>query len=148
LMAGRKAPQRKFIVPPEGIVTRRSSDAMAIEDSDVAAALQYIRKHACEGIQVSDVLQSVAVSRTVMNKRFQAILGRSIHAEILRLQIERARQLVAATDMPMNRVAAHAGFRYVQQMISTFRQHIGQTPGEYRIRSRQGIVGMNLPPHS
>jgi LacI family transcriptional regulator len=148
LMAGEKTSQLKFVVQPEGIVTRRSSDAMAIEDPDVAAALRFIREHACEGIQVRDVVQAVAVSRTVMNNRFKAMVGRTIRAEILRLQIDRARQLVAATDMPLNQVALHAGFRYLQQMIATFRRYIGQTPGEYRNLSRRGVAGLAKPLHS
>ena len=91
---------------PEGIVTRRSSDALAIDDADVAAALRFIRRHACDGIQARDVVQAVAISRTALMSRFKALLGRTIHAEIQRVQIDRARQLMAATDLPLNRVAA------------------------------------------
>jgi AraC-like DNA-binding protein len=62
-------------------------------------------------------------------------------AEIQRVQIGHVRQLMAATDLPLNRVAVQSGFRYLQQMIAAFRRHTGQTPGEYRIRSRHGIAG-------
>ena len=58
------------------------------------------------------------------------------------MQIDHVRQLMAATDLPLNRVALQTGFRYLQQMITAFRRHTGQTPGEYRIRSRQGIAGV------
>jgi LacI family transcriptional regulator len=139
LMSGRQAVQRKFVIAPEGIVTRRSSDALAIDDADVAAALQFIRGHACEGIQARDVVQAVAISRTALMGRFKALLGRTIHAEIQRVQIEHVRQLMAATELPLNRVALQTGFHYLQQMITAFRRHTGQTPGEYRTRCRQGI---------
>ena len=138
LMAGRKAEQLKYVVQPDGVVTRRSSDALAIDDADVAAAFRFIRDHACEGIRAGDVVAAVAISRTALMSRFKAIVGRTIHAEIQRVQIDRVRQLVAATDLPLNRVAMQTGFRYLQQMIAAFRRHTGQTPGEYRIRSRQG----------
>jgi LacI family transcriptional regulator len=139
LMSGRKVAQSKFVVAPEGIVTRRSSDALAIDDADVAAAVRFIRQRACEGIQARDVVQTVAISRTALMTRFKALLGRTIHAEIQRVQIEQVRQLTAATDLPLSRVAAMTGFRYLQQMIAAFRRYTGQTPGEYRIRCRQGI---------
>jgi LacI family transcriptional regulator len=148
LMAGRKAAQLKFVIPPEGIVTRRSSDALAIDDPDVASALRFIRQHACEGIQAHDVVQAVAISRTALMTRFKALLGRTIYTEIRRVQIDRVRQLVAATDLSLNRVAIQAGFRYLQQMINTFRRHTGQTPGEYRLRCRQGIPGLAKRPRS
>jgi LacI family transcriptional regulator len=140
LMAGRKPEQSRYVVQPEGIVTRRSSDALAIDDADVAAALRFIRGHACEGIQAGDVVEAVAISRTALMSRFKALLGRTIHAEIQRVQIEHVRQLMAATELPLNRVALQTGFRYLQQMITAFRRHTGQTPGEYRMRSRQGVA--------
>jgi LacI family transcriptional regulator len=138
LLAGRKAERLRFVVQPEGIVTRRSSDALAIDDPDVAAAFRFIGAHACAGIRARDVVAAVAISRTALMGRFKAILGRTIHAEIQRVQIGHVRQLMAATDLPLNRVAVQTGFRYLQQMIAAFRRHTGQTPGEYRIRSRQG----------
>jgi len=135
LMAGQKAPQLKYLVEPEGIVTRQSSDTLAIKDADVAGALRFIREHACERIQVQDVVQVVAVSRSALEMRFKAVTGRTIHAEIQRVQLGRARQLLAATDMPLKQVATEAGFRYLQHMTTLFRRHTGQTPGEYRKRS-------------
>ena len=63
-------------------------------------------------------------------------MRRTIHGEIRRLQIERAKQLVTATDLPLKQVAVRAGFRNVQYMTSLFRRHLGQTPAEYRRRSR------------
>jgi AraC-like DNA-binding protein len=36
----------------------------------------------------------------------------------------------------LKEVAKEAGFTYVQYMTTIFRRHIGQTPGEYRKRSR------------
>ncbi len=136
LMAGEKPRQLKFVVDPEGIVSRRSSDAMMIQDADVAQALRHIRQHVGEGIQVSDVVRTVAVSRSTLEVRFKAFTGRTIHAEIQRAQVERARQLVATTNLPLRQVAVAAGFRYLQHMATVFRLHTGQTPGEYRKRSR------------
>ena len=41
---------------------------------------RFIREHACEGIGVDDVLSQVPVSRSVLQRRFRSLLGRSIHA--------------------------------------------------------------------
>jgi LacI family transcriptional regulator len=139
LMSGRKAESMKYVIPPEGIVTRRSSDALAIKDTDVAAALRFIRQRACEGIQVHDVVRAVAISRSALAARFKAVTGRTIHAEIQRVQIDRARQLVVTTDLPLNQVARQAGFDYLQHLITIFRRHTGLTPGEYRVRAQQGL---------
>jgi LacI family transcriptional regulator len=138
LMAGEKASQRKILVGPESLVTRRSSDFWAIEDAYVSESLKFIREHACDGIQVADVVRAVAVSRSTLESHFRQAMGRTLHAEIQRVQIECARRLVATTELPLKEVAAAAGFSYVQHMTTLFRQHTGQTPAQYRRHSRSG----------
>ena len=75
LMAGKKAPQLRFIVPPEGVVTRRSTESLVIEDVEVADVVQFIREHACNRIQVPDVVKMVDVSRSTLRTRFKAVLA-------------------------------------------------------------------------
>jgi LacI family transcriptional regulator len=132
LMAGDKLPPAKTLVAPEGIVTRRSSDTWAIDDPDVLAAARFIREHACEGIQVGDVVHQVAVARSTLEASFKAHMNRTIHAEIQRVRIDRVRQLIATTDLPLKQIAIEAGFSYLQHMTTLFRQHVGQTPAQYR----------------
>jgi len=136
MMEGEKVPPLKSLVQPEGVVTRRSSDTWAIEDGEVVEAMRYIREHACEGIGVPDVLEAIQISRSTLDARFKAVIGRTIHAEIQRLQIERAKQLVATTDLPLKEVAQEAGFKYVQHFTTLFHQHTGQTPTQYRKHAR------------
>ena len=132
LMAGRKSSRVHFVVEPEGVVTRRSTDILAIEDPDVATAVRFIRQYACKRIGVDDVADQVGVSRSTLKNRFKAAIGRSIHAEIQRVQLERAKQLVADTDLPLKQVAVQAGFQYVQYLTRLFRTRVGQTPAKFR----------------
>jgi LacI family transcriptional regulator len=132
LMAGRKPPRARLVLEPEGVIARRSTDFLAIDDADVATAVRFIREHACNRILVDDVVQRVGVSRSTLKNRFKAAMGRSIHAEIQRVQLERAKQLIALTDLPLKQVALQAGFQYVQYLTRLFRRRIGQTPAEFR----------------
>jgi LacI family transcriptional regulator len=132
LMAGQEAEQLKYVIPPEGVVTRRSSDALAIEDADVADALAYIRDHACDPILVDDVVDAVGISRSTLESRFRTITGRTIHYEILRAQIERARYLIATTDLPLKQIAVQSGFTHVNYLTTVFREQTGWTPAKYR----------------
>ena len=113
------------------MVTRRSTDILAITNPEVAAAIAFIHQHSCEPIRVADVVEAVQVSRSTLEARFKA-LGRTIHGEIQRLQVERARFLIATTDLPIKQIAAMAGFAHVHYMTTIFRQHTGWTPAEYR----------------
>ncbi|MBI3469489.1 MAG: XylR family transcriptional regulator [Planctomycetes bacterium] len=136
MMAGGPAPQEPILVPPIGIVTRQSSDVVAVEDHDLAEALRFIREHAHEGITVEDVLRRVAMSRSALERRMREAIGRTPKSEILRVQINLVRQLLVDTDLTLAGIAHKAGFRHPQYMAEVFKQKLGQTPGEYRAAVR------------
>ena len=127
---------QSLLLPPVGVVTRGSSDVLAIGDSEVAAALRFILDHAHEPIQVKDVLAEVPVSRRTLERRVHAARGRGIWEEIRRVHIERCKTLLAETDMPMSEVAKHAGFTEQRQLSVVFRQETGLTPSAYRRQFR------------
>jgi LacI family transcriptional regulator len=137
LMSRRKISQLRYVVEPEGVVVRRSTDTLAIEDPDLALTVRFIRDRACEGITVYDVVRQLAVSRSTLENRFKAVMGRTVHAEIDRVRLERAKELIAGTVLPLKQVAVQSGFNYVQYMTKLFRLRLGQTPAEYRNRARQ-----------
>lgn len=132
LMRGRRTTTLYRFVEPKTVVRRRSTNILAIDDSEVAAAIAYIRERACEPVSVSDVVAAVQISRSTLEARFKTAMNRTIHAEIQRVQIDRARQLIATTDMPLKQVAKLAGFAHVHYMTTVFRRHTGWTPAEYR----------------
>lgn len=136
LMARRKPGQRELLIPPLGIATRQSTDVVAIDDQGVAAALSYIREHACSGITVQDVLDHVPVSRSTLERQLRKYLKRSPQQEIRHVQVKRAQDLLAATDLPLDRIAALCGFKHPEYMHVVFRRELKSTPGQYR-RSAQ-----------
>lgn len=132
MIQGEPAPRQQTLLKPLGIVTRQSSDVVAIEDKDLAAALRFIRRHACGDITVDDVLRAVPVSRSVLERRMRRVLGRTPKTEINRVRLNRVRQLLTETDLPLAAVARKAGFRHPQYMAAVFKQEFGQSPGAYR----------------
>ncbi len=135
MMAGGPRPASTIHVPPLGVATRRSTEVLAIEDRHIAAAVRFIREHACEGINVSDILSAVPLSRSVLERRFVAFLGRGPKAEILRVQIERAKELLKVTDFPLNVLAEKSGFRHSEYLSVIFKKKTGMTPGRYRAQA-------------
>jgi len=134
LMLGEKASPGEISVEPKGVVTRRSTDVLAIDDQEVALALRHIRDHACTGLDVAALLRAVPLSRSVLERRFSTILGRSPKAEILRVRLNRVCQLLAESDLSLAEVARKCGFQHPEYMARLFRKKLGVTPGEYRKR--------------
>ncbi len=71
LMRGEAAPAGPILIAPQGVVSRHSTDVLAIEDEDLAGAIRFIRDHAAEPIEVADVLQAVAISRRRLERGFE-----------------------------------------------------------------------------
>lgn len=134
MMAGEKPPQEFVQVPPRGIVARRSTDAWALPDEQISAAVRYIRDHACEDISVERLLEHCKLSRRTLERRFKELLGRTPNAEILRVRLENARRALARTDLPVAKVAVNSGFRSISYFTTTFRRATGLSPVAYRAR--------------
>jgi LacI family transcriptional regulator len=136
MMAKKSLKVRGSVVPPVGLIARQSTDMMAVADEDVAKALRYIRQHACDGIQVRDVLSVVNMSRSSIESKFREALGRSVHDEIRRVRIESAKHLLTATNIPIKEIAGQVGASSVQYFSAMMRSLTGQTPGQIR----KGVV--------
>jgi LacI family transcriptional regulator len=136
MMRGAKPPPEAIFVPPLGVVTRRSTDVLAMEDREIASALRYIRERVCEGINVADVVAQAAISRSLFERRFLKAVGRTPKAEIIRARIERVKDMLANTDLPPRVIATKTGFSHHEYMFAVFKKMMGQTPRAYRNRSR------------
>lgn len=136
LMQGEKSASLTRWIEPIRVVERQSTDASAVSDPKIAAALRYINEHACDGIDVSDVLRAVPVSRTLFDRRFKSLLGHSPHQHIVNRRIERAKNLLIDTDLSIAVIAELAGFLNASYLSTTFRRETSQTPYAYRAKMR------------
>jgi LacI family transcriptional regulator len=123
------------LVEPIGVVTRQSTDVLAIDQPNIVTALRYIREHACDGINVTEVLQQVPLTRSVLERQFRRYVGRSPQEEIRQVQLKRARQLLAETDLSLAQIAPLAGYRHPEYMSVVFKRLTKETPGQYRRRA-------------
>ena len=137
LMSGGKAEVLQQVVAPLGITTRQSTDVLAIDDPEVAAAVRYIREHACRGAIVDDVLEHVPVSRSILERRFRKALDCSPQGLIRRTQLKRVKQLLVDTDLPLVKISELAGFKHHEHMCTVFKREIGDSPGAYRRKAQK-----------
>jgi len=141
MMRGERLDSRTTVVEPVTVAERPSTDAVAVADARVAAAVRFIREHVGDGIDVSDVLRAVPMSRTLLERKFQAALGHSPHRQIVQQRIERAKHLLVESELAIAVVAELAGFGDAGYLSVAFRRETGESPYGYRARS---IVGPNF----
>ncbi len=131
------AADQPLITPPLGIHQRESTDSVAIDDEYVAKALHYIRRHASENIRVTDVLEEVELSRRALEHRFKKLLGHTPHDEILRVRMNRVKEMLTETELTVQQIAERLGFEHAEYLGAAFKREVGMSPGDYRRKLRR-----------
>ena len=98
----------------------------------------FIHDHATEFIQVEDVVQHVAISRRNLETRFRKLVGRTPHAELQRVRLERAKRFLVETNLPIPKVAESVGYSTPSYFIQVFRAEHDMTPAKYRRHMQEG----------
>jgi LacI family transcriptional regulator len=119
-------------VEPLKVVTRRSTDNLAIADRPICTALTILREQACAGLTVAELMRQAHISRSRLERGFRHYLGRSPQAEIRRIQVARIKQLLVETDLPLKDIASRTGFEHVEYLSVVFKREVGESPGRFR----------------
>jgi LacI family transcriptional regulator len=144
LMLGKTPRQSEIILPPEGVVIRRSTDTIAVDDPHVSAAIHFMHDHLPEVGGIESVLTQVPVSRRFLEKQFQRLFGCTPYQYLCRLRIERAKQLLRGGErIKLRSLAKTCGFTNSDHMRLVFYRSLGITPGEYR---RKQLSQQRPPP--
>jgi LacI family transcriptional regulator len=137
MMDGEKRLPSRTVLPPKFVVTRKSTDTLTVEDPVVFNSLRLIRKHACERIDVDTIADRVGVSRSVLQRRFRSVLGRTINEELVARRLKTAQDLLLNTKLSLAEIARRTGFQHQEYMGAVFKSHLGMTPAVFRKRSQK-----------
>jgi transcriptional regulator GlxA family with amidase domain len=85
-----------------------------------------------ESVSVSMLSSLIGLSRSYFSRAFRSTVGRTPHAYLVRLRIERAMRLMADTRAPLSDVALAAGFADQSHLSRSFRRTTGVTPAQWR----------------
>ena len=139
LMNGERPPDLPKRIIPKGVVTRRSTETLAVEDRDVADALGYIQENFRKGnLSVDDVVAHGRIPRRSLERVFRDELQRTILHEILRVRISHAQRLLEMTTQSVTDIAAQSGFASLNHFFRVFRVQTGLTPRAFRLARQPG----------
>ena len=132
-------PPMQLLVPPLGVTTRQSTDILAIADPVLADVLKLIREQACAGLTIRQIVRHSGLSRTKLERLFRDALGRTLQQEIRSVQMKRARQLLAETDLSLEKITPLVGFSQASYLSHAFKREVGESPRDYRRRAQAGL---------
>ena len=144
ILEGKRLAQRNLPVPAKELVARESTVGNHRHSrADVNHALELIRRRACEGLRVEDLVRQLRVPLRTFELQFSRIVGHSLGEEIRNVRLERAKELLTTTDLSLTRIAGLIGYATSAYFTRFFRKHTGLLPSVYR---RQQSTGKHQRP--
>jgi LacI family transcriptional regulator len=123
-------------IPPIGLVTRQSTDLVAVADQRLARAMRHIRAHAHEVLSVDDIARTAGMSRSSLEKKFRDAFGRSPWDQVLHLRLREAERLLSGTTLDIAEIAERSGFGTPEYFSAIFRKLTGKSPRAARRSGR------------
>ncbi len=120
------------LVPCRGLAARRSTDALAVDSPVLRQVLRHMREHIAHTPSAVQLAETAGVSRATLDRLFADVLGRSMHDELLRLRLAKARDMLANEPASVGQIAAACGFCNAGHFVSVFRKAHGTTPAKWR----------------
>jgi LacI family transcriptional regulator len=134
-MKGDRSPAKPILVAPLSLTLRQSLDILAIDDPAMARALAFLREHAHQAVGVKHILAAAhPLSRRTLESRFEKFLGHGPGEELLRLRLQRAKEMLADPRLSIGQVAERAGLTSLKRFSCVFAQKCGMAPREFRRR--------------
>src|SRR5262249_13568616 len=111
IMSGKRIKTEPILIPPKGIVTRMSTNVLAVPDPKVARAVRFIFEHFPQiNIGVPEIAAAAGLSRSALDRAFFKFLGRSPAQELLKVRVEHAKKLLLESELKAHEIAAQTGF--------------------------------------
>jgi LacI family transcriptional regulator len=141
-LSGRSIASERLVTSPIGVVPRRSSDVLAVDDPLVATAVRWIRANAGRRISVPTVARAIGCGRQRLERRFRRVLDRTVQEEIRRAHVDVAKALLDTTAASLAEIAKQSGFTNAALLSVAFQREFGVPPGAYRRRARRELAGV------
>lgn len=102
------------------------------QDHRIAEVQLYLRKHLAEPLDLQQLAQRFAMSGRTLIRRFKSATGDTPMAWLQKLRIDKAKNLLETTLMPLDQLTLEVGYEDVSSFRKLFQQYTQMTPKAYR----------------
>ena len=106
----------------------------ALSDKRISKALQLLHANPEFAWTLDKLAENVGISRAAFAKRFKELVGHPMFEYLTMLRIQRAKELLRETTMPLYEVANRVGYESDLSFAKTFKKYTETTPTRYRKR--------------
>ena len=138
MMRGGRVPPKPVRIAPAHIVTRKSSDILAVRHPGIARALHFIAENFADAISVGSVAKAAGMSMRGLHQAFGEHVDCTPGDKIRSVRLDFAKKLLAATGEKIESVALQSGYANINTFFIAFRKAEGTTPAAFRKIARRG----------
>lgn len=111
----------------------------AAADPVTERALQFVRDHYAEDLDLQAIAQAAGKSERYVRLRFEEFVGTSPMRYLMHFRIQKAKELIRHSDYALKEVAERVGFKTVHHFTRAFHEFCGEAPGAWRRKYQAGI---------
>jgi transcriptional regulator of acetoin/glycerol metabolism len=97
---------------------------------------EHVELHLSESMDLAELAGVAGLSVYHFARAFKQSTGVAPHHYLVQRRIERAREMLARSELPLSEIALAAGFSDQSHLARLFRQMLGITPGQFRWSQR------------
>ena len=126
----REGGQAQYIPKP---VPKTEGDALA-------SVFLWAQRHLDRDLTIANLASRARMSRRTFIRRFEDATGMSPGEWVVQARVSKARELLEATQIPIEGVATETGFGSADAMRHHFRERLGTSPAHYRATFRAPAI--------
>ena len=120
------------VLRPIKVIERISTAAFATDDVQIQKAVKFIHQNYQKKISVSDVMEEVALSRRLLERRFKSVTGQTLYQYISDQKIRHFAEMLHDTNDQVVNIALSLGETDTKSISRRFKQIYGCSPVEWR----------------
>jgi AraC-like DNA-binding protein len=105
---------------------------VGIVDRRLRRAIEFMSDNCGRELSLAEIAGAAYLSEFHFARLFKKVTGATPHAYLASLRIERARRLLAESDLPIAEVGAEVGYASQSHFTKIFREATGMTPKAFR----------------
>jgi AraC-like DNA-binding protein len=106
-------------------------------DRRLRRAIEFMHDNYWRELALEEIASAAYLSEYHFARLFKQITGLTPHAYLCSLRLDRARKLLAETELTVNEIAAMVGYQSQSHFTKVFKSVTGLTPRAYRESSRR-----------
>lgn len=128
---------RRLVIPPHrdgGQAQFVERPVQPREHGGLSAVIDAMRRRLEQEQPVAELARMAAMSERTFMRRFKDATGSTPAHWLARARVDRARELLESTQLPIERIAAQCGFGSATALRHHFRLKLGTSPSAYQAR--------------